>query len=451
MLSDVGASQVQSLSIRSRIGEGRKFDRFEEAPGGEVRFAMSEQFQARRSEARHDIPSYLSTHIFSELTAVEAEWRRFERTASCTAFQTFDWLSAWQKHIGERRGVRPVVAVGFFAGGDTAFILPLCVSRRHSVGRLCWLGQDLCDYNAPLLAPDFSQRVPPEGFLAAWHELQVQMQCEPALRHDWIEFEKMPETVGAQTNPFMYLGVSPNRNSAHLAHPGDDWEKFYHARRSSATRRRDRAKRGHMSQFGDIRFVSAADGDDARQTLEILMDQKGRALIRKGLANIFAPAEHREFFLDVASNSRTRHFVHVSRVEIANVCAAANLGIVFGDCYYHVLASYADSEVARYGPGVLHLRELLAYAVNRGLKCFDFTNGDEPYKLDWCDTVLKLYDYTTTTTWRGLPARVRSSVRRRIMRMIKQTPLLWNVVSYARGTIGAISRVCRSDEGSTAR
>jgi CelD/BcsL family acetyltransferase involved in cellulose biosynthesis len=116
-----------------------------------------------------------------------------------------------------------------------------------------------------------------------------------------------------------------------------------------------------------------------------------------------------------------------------------------------VLASYADSEVARYGPGVLHLRELLAYAVNRGLKCFDFTNGDEPYKLDWCDTVLKLYDYTTTTTWRGLPARVRSSVRRRIMRMIKQTPLLWNVVSYARGTIGAISRVCRSDEGSTAR
>jgi hypothetical protein len=30
MPSDVGVSQVQSLSIRSRIGEGREFDRFEE-------------------------------------------------------------------------------------------------------------------------------------------------------------------------------------------------------------------------------------------------------------------------------------------------------------------------------------------------------------------------------------------------------------------------------------
>ena len=253
---------------------------------------------------RHEIPSDLSTHIFSELSAVESEWRQFERTASCTAFQTFDWLAAWQKHIGERRGVHPVVAVGFFADGETAFILPLCVMHGHLVGRLCWLGQDLCDYNAPLLAPDFSQRVQPESFLAAWHELQVQMLCEPALRHDWIEFEKMPETVGAQFNPFMYLGVSPNRNSAHLAHPGDDWEKFYHAKRPSATRRRDRAKRRHMSQFGEIRFVSAADAKDASQTLQILMDQKGRALARKGIADFFTPAGHREFFLDLASNPR---------------------------------------------------------------------------------------------------------------------------------------------------
>jgi CelD/BcsL family acetyltransferase involved in cellulose biosynthesis len=402
---------------------------------------MSEQIQARRSGVRHEIPPHLCTHIFSELSAVEAEWRQFERTAGCTAFQTFDWLAAWQKNIGERRGIRPVVAVGRFADGDIAFILPLCVMRGHLARRLCWLGQDLCDYNAPLLAPDFSQRVTPESFLTTWHELQVQMQCDPRLRHDWIEFEKMPETVSVQTNPFTYLGVSPNRNSAHLAHLGDDWEKFYHAKRSSATRRRDRTKRRHMSQFDDICFVSAADGEDARQTLEILMDQKGRALARKGVADIFAPAGHREFFLDLASNPRTRHLVHVSRVEIGNVCAAANLGIVFGDCYYHVVASYVDSEIARYGPGVLHLRELLAYAINRGLKRFDFTIGDEPYKFDWCDTVLKLHDYTATTTWRGLPARVRSSVQRRIKRLIKQTPLLWNVVLHSRSMIGTISRV----------
>jgi D-aspartate ligase len=405
---------------------------------------------ARHGERTRDIPPRLNIRIFSELGAVEAEWRQFERTADCTAFQTFDWLSTWQKHVGQRRGARPVIAVANFADGDIAFILPLCVMRRHLARQLCWLGQDLSDYNAPLLAPDFSQRVAPKDFLAAWQELQVHMQCEPLLRCDWIEFEKMPQTVGGQTNPFMHLGVTPNRNSAHLAHLGEDWEKFYIAKRSSATRRRDRSKRRHMEQFGDICFVTAADGADARGTLEILMEQKSRALARKGIADIFAPPGHREFFLDLASNPKTRHLVHVSRIEIGDVCAAANLGIVFGDCYYHVLASYVDSQVAHYGPGALHLRELLAYAIKHGFKRFDFTVGDEQYKFDWCDTVLKLFDYAATTTWRGLPARIFSGVQRRGKRLIKQTPLLWHIASSARSAVGMFTHLSRNETDSAA-
>ena len=61
------------------------------------------------------VPPHFSIQIFSELGAVEAEWRQFERSADCTGFQSFDWLAAWQRHVGDRRGARPVVAVGRFA------------------------------------------------------------------------------------------------------------------------------------------------------------------------------------------------------------------------------------------------------------------------------------------------------------------------------------------------
>ena len=126
----------------------------------------------------------------------------FEQVAECTPFQTFEWLAAWHRHIGARDGIVPVIVVGRFADGKTAFILPLAVEPQRSVRRLCWLGQELCDYNAPLLARDFSQRVTPDRFLAVWRELRRQMQADPQLRHDWIEFEKMPQTVGVQINPF---------------------------------------------------------------------------------------------------------------------------------------------------------------------------------------------------------------------------------------------------------
>jgi CelD/BcsL family acetyltransferase involved in cellulose biosynthesis len=405
----------------------------------------------RRGDALHQAVRHLNLRIHSDLGTVEAEWRTFERVADCTAFQTFDWLSAWQRHIGARQGVRPVIVVGRFDDDAIAFIFPLGVERRYLAQRLCWLGQDLCDYNGPLLAPDFSERVAPELFLATWHELQQQTRCEPLLRFDWVEFEKMPETIGAQINPFIHLRVTPNPSSAYLTRLGDNWQQFYFDKRSSATRRRDRAKRRHMSAYGDVGFATTADTEIARSTLEILMQQKSRALARKGIADIFAPPGHREFYVELASNPQLRQLVHISRVDVGAVCVAANLGLVFGDCYYHVLASYADGEVAHYGPGALQLRELMAYAIGRGLRRFDFTIGDEAYKLEWSDTVLKLYDYTATTTWRGSPARGISSVRRRVKRVIKQTPLLWRLTSRARSAIGSFLHSSPSDAPSAGR
>jgi D-aspartate ligase len=382
----------------------------------------------------------LGLSIHGILAEVESEWRRFQEIAECTGFQTFDWLATWDQHIGQRAGVQPAIVVGRFADGTTAFILPLAIERKGSARRLCWFGQDQCDYNAPLLAAEFSQRVPRDRFLAVWRELRARLQRDPRWRHDWIDLQKMPQTIDAQVNPFTYLDVAPNASGAHYTWLADDWEKFYLAKRSSATRRRDRAKRRHMAEFGPIRFVTATNLDDARRTLEILMAQKGRALARRGIRDMFAPPGLREFFLDLASNPKMRHLFHVSRIEVGTACVATNLALVFGGSYYHVLASYDDgSALSHFGPGALHLRELLAHAIKLGLQRFDFTIGDEPYKLEWSDTSVNLYDHAAAATWRGWPASFSSVARRRFKRFVKQTPLLWRLVSQARSAAGALT------------
>jgi len=391
---------------------------------------------SRRTDLSRAFAPDLTLSIHKNLAVAESEWRRFEQVAECTPFQTFEWLSLWQRHVGLREGVVPAIAVGRFADGNTAFILPLAVEPHRSARRLCWLGQELCDYNAPLLARDFSQRVTRDRFLAIWRELRERMQADPELRHDWIEFEKMPQTVGAQINPFTCLDVMPNANSAHITQLGDDWETFYRTARSSATRRRDRAKRKRMSEFGEIRFVTAAGSGDVRQTLDVLWEQKKRIFARRGIADIFSRPGYREFFADFASNPNTRHLAHVSRVQVGATCAAANFGIVFGDCYYHVLSSYCDGELTRYGPGTLHLRDLLAHAIKRGLRRFDFTIGDEQYKLEWSSLRLKLYDHSTAANWRGWPLSFLSIARRWAKRFVKQTPLVWHLVCRARSLIG---------------
>ncbi len=396
---------------------------------------------ARARAAASGAAPDLSFNIYGDFAAVEAEWRRFERVAEMTPFQAFDWLATWYRHIGLHEGVRPAIVVGRFADGATAFIFPLGVAPARFAQRLCWLGEAVCDYHAPLLAPGFADRVPRACFLTLWRELGARLQSEPRTRHDWIELEKMPETIGGEFNPFTLLDIRLNASGAHSARLGGDWETFYFNTRSSATRRRDRAKRKNMAAFGEVRFVTTADTDDAGRTLATLMQQKSRALARKGIADMFAPAGHRAFFLDLASNPALRHFIHVSRIEIGASVAAVNLGIVFGDCYYHVLASYdEEAEPARYGPGILHVRELLSYAISLGLKRFDFTIGDEPYKLEWSDAELKLFDHVVAAKARGVvPARA-SRARRRVKRFLKQTPWAWRAVCLARSAVGAVAQ-----------
>lgn len=390
----------------------------------------------RRPDSSGGTSSELSLSVHTDLVALESEWTSFERTAESTAFQSFQWLAAWQRHIGQRAGVIPVIAVARFADGEIAFILPLAVLPHRSARRLCWLGQELCDYTGPLLARDFSQRVSPDGFRTVWKKLCARLQADPRTRHDLIDLEKMPHKVGTQINPVIHLDVLLNASGAHLTQLGDDWEKFYLEKRSSATRRHDRAKRRRLAEYGDIRFVHGADADDARRMVEVLLEQKGRAFARRGIPDVFARPGCREFLLDLASNPKSRHFIHISRIEIGSIWAAVNFGIVFDKAYYHFGASYDDGEVSRFGPGALHLRALMAYAIGMGLARFDFTIGDEPYKLDWSDTHLKLWDYNAAATWRGWPASFLFKARRLLKRFIKQTPLVWRAAGHVRSTIG---------------
>jgi CelD/BcsL family acetyltransferase involved in cellulose biosynthesis len=84
-----------------------------------------------------------------------------------------------------------------------------------------------------------------------------------------------------------------------------------------------------------VRFVTP-DGADVGATLETLMAQKSQAFAAMGVANILARSGHREFYHALAARPG---FVRVSRLDVGAQTAAANLGLVFGGSYYHLLAS----------------------------------------------------------------------------------------------------------------
>ena len=392
---------------------------------------------------RHDASSDISAAsardlrlaVTSDLRALEQEWRAFEQRADCTAFQSFDWLSTWQQCVGERTGVAPAVVTGRDGSGDLLFILPLATRRSRLARELTFLGRDLGDYNAPLLAPHFAHSSAAANFPATWRAIRGLLDRHARHRYDLILLDKMPERIGEQPNPFLQLDVAVNPSGAYLTGLADDWETFYCAKRSSSTRRRDRTKRKRLSESGDVRMVTAETADDVGRTVDILIAQKRRAFARMGVADLFARPGYCDFFTQLAA--RARALVHVSRLDVGPTPAATNLGLTFRGRYYHVLASYDEGPLSRFGPGAAHLHELLGYAIGRRCTHFDFTIGDEPYKRDWCDTEMRLFDHVGAATAYGRIIAGCVIAARRMKRAIKQSPLLWSMLTRVRSALGA--------------
>ena len=242
---------------------------------------------------------------------------QFEQSADCTAFQAFDWLSAWCRHIGLLTRTQPAIVVGR-RHGAALFILPLGVTPG-AVRRLTWLGSDLCDYNGPLLASGMASLLTPDQFRDLWRDICRQLQSDPRTRHDLVELTKMPERVGAQANPFLALSAGLNPSNAYVADLFGTWTEYYETKRSSATRRRDRTKLKRLGEMGEVRFVTPQDRSEIERSVDTLMEQKSRSFARMGVANMFARPGWSEFFAAVATDERTRHLVHVSRLDVGSV------------------------------------------------------------------------------------------------------------------------------------
>ena len=376
--------------------------------------------------------SGIKIQVLGDLSKAAPAWEAFERTADCTPFQTLHWLEKWQRHVGKRTGAVPAIVFGRDERGDVLFVFPFAIQARGALRYLTWLGTDLGDYNAPLLAPGFSGHRAAAEFESVWISV-VGALTNAGFRFDVVDLEKMPETVGRQKNPFLLLKVLPHRSGAYLATLGTNWDEYYAATRSSSTRKTARRKQKQLEARGKLQFVTVGDSEEARRTLETLIEQKTCWFERVGVKSIFQRPGYPEFYNDVATDPALSDLVHVSRLDVGDATGSAGVGLRHRGRYYLILTSYNPGEMSRFGPGTTHLHELLRSAIEHRFHTFDFTIGDELYKRDWADIQLTLYDYLGAQTLRGHIAVAVESSARRMKRLIKQTPALWRLVVWMRG------------------
>ena len=379
----------------------------------------------------------LSVH--DDLASLAAIWTLLEQTGDCTAFQTYAFVSTWFAHVGRAEGVTPCVVVGWDAedageGKGPLFIMPLALTHGALGTKLSWLAGNVSDYKGPLLAKDFALRVRPGQFKGLWKQIR-----ETLPEHDIVELTSMPEKIGGQANPFMQLGsMTQHASSAHMTRISNGWDAYYDAKRSSGSKKRDRQKRRKLEEFGETVLVTPTDTATIAETVEMLIAQKSVSFARMGVANIFDKPGMRDFYMALATDAAANGLIEVSRLEVGGKVAATNWGVSFKGRFHYVLTSYDEqqTELAKRGPGMIQLMELMKRAADTGHTEFDFTVGDEGYKADWCEIETVLYDHIEAATVRGFLIRLPRTTFLKVKRFIKQTPVLWQAYTRMRAAAG---------------
>lgn len=357
--------------------------------------------------------------VFTSIAGCEPMWRAAVEHCACYAFQSFEWQSAFLATIGAAEAVSPVLAHLADREGKTLLLLPLGIYRQGMLRVLSFLGGLVIDYGAPVVAPDFAERVTAaemERLLAA-----IVKQSPPV---DLVWLHRMPETIEGVRNPLASLRRVQHAENAYALRLPDPPGEL----RTSANNRR---KRRLLAKLGAVEFRSPPAGTPAADAImPVLRAQKSRRWRETCCRDLFAEPAYVEFYRRLSCQGWRDGEVHLSALYVGDDIAAAHWGLVFRGRFYFLLIGRDSGALGRHSPGRLLIEDLVALCVGRGdVRIFDLTAGDEDYKREWSDHLLPLYEYLAPTSLKGAAF----LARRKLHAWLKQNQLLRNWVRRRRG------------------
>ena len=340
----------------------------------------------------------IELHVFNDFDDAKETWLALEKNSELYAFQKYYWLKYWFDDIGKHEKIRPYITALQF-DRRTIAILPLCIKKIGLIKCLIWMGGIITDYHAPILVNSLSFQLDLNTIIA--------LLKKTLPRFDYIKFEKQPEIIKKIENPFVTDKCKPNKANAYATRLGSQWDEYYNNRVSSKTRYNNRRNLKMLSELGDAKILIAESNDQRKLITQAMIRQKINRYRSTNAKNIFKSDYYKNFYLNLSINSPENNLnIHISALLFNGEIIATHWGMYDNERFYYLMPTYESNDLSKYSPGKMLQLELMQWCIAHGLSIYDFTVGGENYKHDWCDSELKLYNYTDAVTMLGLPLKI---------------------------------------------
>jgi CelD/BcsL family acetyltransferase involved in cellulose biosynthesis len=299
------------------------------------------------------------------------EWRELlRRDPNRHIFMTPEWNRVWWE---EFESGKELVLVTMRKGGVTAAIVPLYRKQEAGAEVLRFIGGiDLTDYLGPICSSDDRDAV--AATLAWWLD-------ESDIAWDEFDAHSMPVPFGFADflvdhvdRRGLEFRLEQEETSAVLPLPGD-WAT-YESQLGSKQRHELRRKQRRLRRELPHAQVREATEETLDRDLKYFIEMHKGAEGHKGH---FMRPEIATFFERMAHEFMPLGWLRLHVLEVNERPIASTFAFEHESTFYLYNSAY-EPDVGYLSPGFVLVSQLVAAAIDRGLRFFDFLRGPERFK-----------------------------------------------------------------------
>ena len=372
-------------------------------------------------------PLIARLEVFDTMARAEPCWRALENgSLLATAYQRFDLLSAWHRHVGASSGITPFLVVGFSRAGEPLFLWPFGHIHKGSLRVIRFLGSKHSNFNVGLWRRPILPTISAADILGIMHRLKdhvdLAVLCNQPLRWDGAgnPFALLPHQASVDASTRLSLqrtGDSPIEDIL-----------------STSMRSRLRNKERKLKKQAGYRYINATSAADIDRLLDSFLVLKARHMAAQGLDSVFAQPGVAEFLREACHCrlANGRPLIEIHALELASEVLALFGTITDGYRCSSMFNTYTLGPNGRYSPGLLLLGHIIDECHARGVRSFDIGVRRAHYKSFFCPQPEPLFDTFLALTPRGQLAAPIFAAAFSAKRLIKQNRVLWGGVQIFR-------------------
>jgi CelD/BcsL family acetyltransferase involved in cellulose biosynthesis len=313
------------------------------------------------------------------------DWEELSNKCDLTIFQNKDWLITWVEEILTNKKNSNVFILVVYFKEKLIGIFPFELNVKFNFKILKSMGNPFCDYFDFLVDRDYIK-------LLNENEDTIFNEINKLIKVDIIYLENVSE------NSNIINILKRDRFKQHNYDSYNLETSFNNVSIPKKIENDNIRQLNRLHKLGELKFVIEEDIVNKKELLNFFFKQKEIQLINTHNWNYLKDKNIIRFLEKVLIKHKKSHF---SALKLNDKIISMHVGFVENNRFFYIFPSY-DSHYHNYSPGNVLLYKIINNFFKNNGKIFDFTTGDEKYKVRLANSKLKMFYFIRTYSFLGI-------------------------------------------------